>query len=433
MCSMSIDIKAKLQSPFLDGKYKLNFDGDDKLNIKVNDESWQFNLVYEYNELEEEVQKIKYQGEFFTAGEKFLNFILIDGNDLVKDKQIKIEGELFSGIIQKQYQSFGLLVNNFTQVLDIDKIENRRIHTGSDITIDEIIDRKYAVCELKCESGYYDFSDIRNVERIINSVITFLAYNKEITLDNPRNRIDITSGFNIAISDDDILLKPIRDNETMLYYLSAEKIVYPHLKYLEYYHVIEYYFLHKRMEDMEKIIKDLITIQLSNTKNSNDSYYNKLSDLMEHYLTDKKDNELEQLKYVIGNDIGYNVICSYLNDNFESLKFLGDKIFDIDNTVVSLNSVSEIQKVKKIIDGKKKEITVTKLKKCDLLNVEDRDIFCDNLATRIYKIRNKIVHTKKYEKNNIFNVFTPVQSNFTALINDIKLIRMLSFALMTKR
>ena len=51
----------------------------------------------------------------------------------------------------------------------------------------------------------------------------------------------------------------------------------------------------------------------------------------------------------------------------------------------------------------------------------------DELGKRIYKIRNAIVNTKKYESESIF---IPTADNFKLLDKDIKLIRLLSYELL---
>lgn len=398
--SKPITIQNQLSQLYKPDQYNTEI-REDKITIQKKDESFIAEINISESDIQTELSLINFYADYYISGEGFLTFILLDDKNSIGTSEIKIDGA-YKGSIKRNTTSFGVLIGNLAKIINTDLLEN---HTETDF--EELIREEVVVCELRWEESSV-IDDEKMIDKIINSVLTNLSYSVNISFTNPRNLIKIQDQQSANALE--FTLKIVKDEEPMHYFLTAEKIEYPHLKYLEYYHVLEYYFLHKKIEDFENIIKEIISIDLLN-KGKPTNYYEKVTELMDFYFG-KDDNELSQLKYVINSDLGYQLIREIINGSSLTPGFLSKKVLDIDETVIDLNKVNRDNQLIQTADK----------------NIYDA--FCDGLSRRIYKIRNFIVHTKKFEKQ---NVFIPTNGNFEFLKNDIELIRMLAYSLMTKK
>ena len=219
---------------------------------------------------------------------------------------------------------------------------------------------------------------------------------------------------NTSVSDT-VNIYPIKNIDLIEYFLAAENTQYLHLKYLEYYHILEYYFLHETKEKIKKLLTNLFTsVVLRGEILTDEKYYEIGKSFFDYYVHKDDFKEIEQLKGVI-NEIGYQRIAELCNENNITTAFLSKKKFGQDTTKIDIGEVRK---------KKKDERFKTNVKQ------EDAKKFCDALAERIYKIRNHIVHTKKGEYEEIF---TPNSKNLKELKEDVSLIRTLSFSLMVSK
>jgi hypothetical protein len=387
----------------------VNINGD-KVKITKNDGTYTTNIIINASDISEELLSIKCYGDFYLCGEGFLNFIAFDRKSLIDDNIIKLDGA-FKGSIRKNCSFNSLLLSNLENVFDMSKVELNNDNNIEDLIKDEII-----ICELNWEDNRIAVNE-NDVDKLINSVFAHASFCESILLTNPRNLLRNDIKEKTSRTETNIKVKLIKDDEPMHYFLSAEKIEYPHLQYLEYYHVLEYYFLHKRMEDMEKVIKEVVSIELSGSKPTNEShYYDKMTEFMSFYFGRDENNELYQLEHIINNDLGYSLIKDLINNQEFDIAFLKKEVFGLDETAIEIKSVCKAE-------GGKNKIVAVK-------DQTIRKVFCDGIARRIYRIRNIIVHTKKFEKKSLF---VPNNANFDILRKDIDLIRMLAFSLMTKK
>lgn len=362
-----ISYREKITEAFDTSVYRLKF-STDRVEIEEIENSQKSYILINETDAQSELDTIKTYGDYFIAGDGYLVFVLLDSNSQINDKEIEIEGA-FKGTIKKYLSSLGLLISNFKNIVNMDILDGEEHYFG------DIVKKDMVICELNFDSNQ-QITSIQERDILINSVLAHLSYSYNIFIEFPTissllHKEKIKAGTKLTV-------KKLTDNEPILYFLLAEKIEYPHLKYLEYYHVIEYYFLHKRIEDIKKIIKNVIAAELAQSNNiDNSDYYSKITELMRFY-NGKDEKELDQLIYVITYDLGFEVIKDICSTCFNiGPRFLKDSIFNIDATAVDTINQT-YNKAKDIWDlNKLKDVT--------------KGLFCEQLARRIYNIRNLIV------------------------------------------
>ncbi|MGL4912934.1 MAG: hypothetical protein ACRC3Y_10960 [Romboutsia sp.] len=400
-----------IDEKFSNEKFEITKKIDDILEIRNKENDEKCNIQIDIDVIEEELLSSSFITEYCMGGEGFITFIIFNKNkDTELDIEIPISNDKYSVEIypaNKLEEDRAILINNVCDLIDYFKVD-----ISKDNLIHEIIRDDIIICDLIIK----DMSTIddNNVDKIINSLLCFLAITSNITLENPRNLII----NNFSADKSNASFSIIEDAEPMEYFLTAEKIQYNHLKYLEYYHILEYYFSYHKIKVMDDMIKTLSTEPVEEKSNA---YYHKLLNLYEHFSEAKKSkkftSEQESIRYIVREHLGYHKVCDIINSNFKNSVFLKSKMFERDDLVVTIDS--------KIIEANKK---------LKLYNEEcnkEQDDFCNSLANRIYEIRNFIVHTKKHERE--VGVFIPSQEKLEKLSEDLKLIRLLSFELMLTR
>jgi hypothetical protein len=384
---------------------------DESVDIQYCDEDGKFkdlSIQFDEGEIKPEYAEVKNIKQYHFSTNKTLNFILFDSLASMKDKNKIIENAICKIRLTKDIGDDVLIFNVFKHVADFDKINT----AYEKILCSDIIKENVVAVYLEWKSEKEQIYDDIEVNKIINSLLIYLSIKEGIILENPYNMFK-NSDIETAL---DVDFQLATDNEPVQYFLQAEKLDMPNFKYLEYYHILEYYFLHHKIQEIDGMIKELVAINMiQNDKGEDRSYYYKLGELYNYYSEDKDSNELNQLEYLIRNNLGFNIIRSILEKHFNDYKFLIESILNIQETVIQTEGVLEKKQKKKFLDK---------------IGENEKNIFCNGIARRIYKIRNKIVHTKKYEKE---DVFLPTQLNFDSLQNDLKLIRLLSYTLTTKK
>lgn len=389
-------------------KYKIISNNKDLIELEYRGNK--FSIEFESEDLESELVSISSIGDFYIKGKGFLSFILIDSkNCLTNDEIIKVEDcSIKEFKISKEKSDSIIWFSNFEYIVDTEKINLQEKNIISDIIKSNIV-----LCEVILEDD-----DAIQIENLINSILMYLSFSKGMLFDNPSNVLKKIEVVDLKCNDKFLVIK---DNEPMLYFLIAEKSDFLHYKFLEYYHVLEYYFLEHKVNMLDKMIRELVSERIIG-KDLGDDYYHKLNNIYSHFHSkEKKKNadELEELQYVIKEDLGYKIIRFIMESSFEDISFLRKEIFNESETFVDLNSI--------LID---KSNCKKGIKEEFELDEEVKNNFCNSLAKRIYKIRNNIVHTKKYENS---KVFTPTGTNIESLVNDLKLVRLISYYLMKNR
>jgi len=355
------------------------------------------NIVIDEQEYIDEITNIvKYEKNCIFLNNKTLIFCLYDRNNLISDT-IKLEGSL-SGEIKADIDSKSLILTNLSKFCNNDNLEAFE-------SLESILKDKLVQCEIR------NIEEIDDVlfNKIKNAIISIISFNTNILLEDPY--ISPLQNNNIITVNDLNTFFP-EDLEPIIYFNSAEKVTYPHIKYLEYYHVLEYYFLSGNINMLTELIDRSIKRRIL-IKDSRDNEFNKIiREMNQIYNNDVFSKELPQLKFVINSLLTFDLLVEIIKKDFDSnVSFLTKSLFDIIETTVDVNHITQ-----------KKN---SKLK--DSFSDEDKKHFCDSLSIRIYKIRNYIVHTKKGEQN---SVFMPTSSNFNLLKDDIKLLRSISYTLL---
>lgn len=399
--------------------YNVNFKAQeetDELGKFVDENGKEIILKCDYESYKLEMNNIKYYDDYLLVGEDFIVCILYDSNNTLRNiNQITFTNNI-KGNIKTSKDSIPILTTNIDKIfriitLDFDYID--------EINIDELVEDNIVILEIEnIEKLIIDEKpNLDLINELIYSILVSLAKEKGIILSYRKNDyLDLSKNSSQPIQNDfDMSINKINNVECMQYFMSAEEIQAPHFKYLEYYHIIEYYFLKTSINKTKELIKNAVTIQLVNGPIDDNDYYKLFEQMFNHYLKKGDENKEEvQLRHVICDDLGVEVIfpilSSLLSSEFD-FKFLGEPLFN-DNTV-------RIQNLNSFYDKKNNKFK-------DGLSPELKNDFCEELCNRIYKIRNYCVHTKKSEN---YNILTPIKSNLKSLEKDIILIRRIALGI----
>lgn len=182
-------------------------------------------------------------------------------------------------------------------------------------------------------------------------------------------------------------------NLTKQYYLGISSEI-PFVKFISYYHIMEYFFNKVYSEDLIRNIQTMISHPGFSIKNEYDILKlvrfitKKIKNRDEAYVI----NELEALQLVL--------------KKYVDIKSLPERLNEYDNTLIEYYSINMVP------FSRGNKIDFNKL---------DNPIIYKNISERIYKTRNSIIHSKSKE--------TPDYSPFTddaALLKEIPLMRFIA-------
>lgn len=255
--------------------------------------------------------------------------------------------------------------------------------------IHELIDRNrnFVFCEM-------DLTNFQQNEKtkndIINTVIANVSFLFNVHFKNPNSTIE----YKITLPNisDQVQKMPsvVFDKKPTNYFLMAEHLQYAHYRYLEYYHVLEYYFNDMIRDEVIKSIKSLIYSVTTNSRT--ESLYNDFEKIAKNVIKPDDLNESGQIHRIVE----YSFNTGILTEN-----------------------------IKCKIENKKKKY-----------GFEAIDFSSDSLtkqiASRLYLIRNQIVHTKN---NDSRGDAIAIDKEFIEFINDghMELIRALAYNLLLKK
>lgn len=389
---------------------------EDKKNLSIQKSDSEITIL-SLNLLDvlEETKLILHETNHLSVGKGFFNFLLKDTNSSYLGDKIKVSGT-FNGEIERKHLALGIIFMNPSYSIDLSKITEEKNYDIEDILFDNLFvgtidDAHFLDKENLSLNDYKKLTP--EIDQIIFSLLSQISFEHNVLFNNPRAQllkpIEDSRDSSLELQID---FKLNSDTEPLLYFLAAEEMEYPHLKYLEYYHVLEYYFNHARVQKINEILNHLLTSKLKSRSKDEITQFDKFSSLMEYHFDPQKNKESDQLTEIIEKDIKYRLIVDSMNDDNIDPRFLNKPIFNIQET--------KIGNFNDVYDNQNK-----KLKNSSSPTTEVQ--FCQELSRRIYKIRNHIVHTKKYEHS---SVFIPNQTNFEALSSDLKLIRIIAFLML---
>ena len=371
-----------------------------------------------------ELAAIRRHDKFIVEAHNYIHLIIEDSegyfDKFLDQTEIELTGRLKGRISKLPFNS--MIATNLGGLFKLEFINNTNIWDklkviGNAVGIETLIDNKFLFVEIEFESGdkYTAQSICSNptfLSQVLNSILVKLSYDYGIRFINPFESFEKAKRNTKECKK--LTWLEFGENEPIQYFLSAESHEFPHFRFLDYYHVIEYYFLVSSINTFSQKLNDLINIKIAGKSQLSDSQtWNRYKDIYKAYSKTDEIYEKDQIKTVIRELIGFDTIRAIIEDNNINLSNIQSTIFDDNETTVSVHKIFE-PKTSKF----KETITDT-----------EKETFCNEVAYRIYKIRNKIVHTKKGEK---IDVFIPTEANFKQMANDIELIRLLAFNLIVK-
>jgi hypothetical protein len=369
-------------------------------------------ILFSFNQQDynDEIDEIKSYDNFLVVGADFINVILLDPYGSLKDFDpehvLKIDGPYKGNLIKKI--NYGLQFTNLKGLIEEQTWEHLMLIANSPVDLADLYKSNLFVLEIQnappelLENEYL-------INKVINSILVHLAYKENVYLEIYKDFF--VTNFSSVAQIENLEYIESQNSEPLLYFLSAEKITHPHLKYLEYYHVIEYFFLHSSINKISNIIDDLFTLKLSRSSQpSKEIYAEKLIDLYNLYGKNQKTTEDEQIRIVINEFLGFNKIKLLLIQNGFKINDIKNSIFENPETKLDLSGIVDQNGF------------------LESVSADNQTKFCNEIAKRIYRIRNFIVHTKKGEKKLLF---TPTNKNFDLLKYDLIFIRIISFSLIT--
>lgn len=365
------------------------------ISIKEHRDEQGNNIAFNEDEINEELQNIK---------SVINNAVLLQDNTLqfllssdIQHNDLNLSGFYKGKISLLNQNSYGVIFANVNNIIDISKIKN-----AADLELKDILIDNLYLCEITIP---LDINiDEEKLHLIQTSIITDVAYCKLIQF--KIIGIENAKQFNVE-KKNEINTICYYDKTPLHFFLLAEKIQYTHFKYLEYYHIIEYYFMVYSKKRISNIVSNFLTsIFTKNHALDDDFLYDSFKEFMNPHRSQansfSEDNQIQELFGAFN----YSTLTEALNNNINDLSFLVKNLEIVKDTKIKQSSCF----------AKNCKTLVT-----DLAEDDHKKEFLIGLANRIYKIRNYIVHTKKGEVSSL--VFHPSHQNLDSLIEDTLLIR----------
>lgn len=417
----SFDLKIELKSIY--NKY-YNFNTantdiekvEDGIIIKNNNRDI-FKILFDTSEYENEITTIKYYDDYYIVGEDFIVCALYDTYSLLKDiNTIRLKRGI-TGTIKKLGEETGLITTILSNIVKTNISEEFQCEDElQEIRLSDIVEDKVVILEIVNIDKLIENGKVNDtlIHELIYSVLINLLNSKGISLEY-RKHLYMDSFDNNIIMDikdnEELIMSKLNNIECMHYFISAENLKVPHFKYVEYYHILEYHFLKTSINKTKELIKKAVTIEFLNGEMEDSEYYELFERMFKHYLSNDDNKEEYQLKNVIINDLGFDTIIEVINRlNIDLKKLFSKALFDDQNTTINTKGILENgnRKIKKEI------------------NEQMKKEFLEDLCRRIYKTRNYCVHTKKSEN---YKILIPTKDNLDELVNDVKIIRAISLAI----
>lgn len=184
-------------------------------------------------------------------------------------------------------------------------------------------------------------------------------------------------------------------NDLILYYQRGTSSESTDNQFLSFYHVLEHFF--------EKIYQDEIINSIKNELTSPSFSYKRTKDINKLIKVIKKKLRYRNEEFLLNEQEALLLTLKKFIINIDELK---DELISFDHTLIEYY--------------KNNEISFSKGNKVDFNNV-NKDIILSNLAKRIYKTRNAIVHSKESEHSK----YLPF-NNDKELTKEIYLMRLLA-------
>lgn len=190
-------------------------------------------------------------------------------------------------------------------------------------------------------------------------------------------------------------------------------------KFLEFYHVIEYFFYSNQIKNMKELVREVIFKEKSMQFHSDDERFYTIKRLYDALESDRNNSkELDLFQGLLIETVTFESLYDHIKDM--DLNFLTKEAISLDKTKIEMSRIATNNKKKKVLEINEK----------DKIEKNEQDKFLISLAKRLYEMRNFIVHSTKY-KTKLNEVFSPRLENKIELM-DIELIKKISFILINK-
>lgn len=380
---------------------------------KVSDSTRECNYIYTKNDESYMIKAIYFAPDIPI--ESTIHFDFFEPFDVIncKVKVRNISGDTDELIYCSD--EYKILSDNFVSKLK----QTPHFAEQTEFKLEEIFRKDIAIIELKIPQEEIKESEIfSRVHDIINQCLVNLSFEKNINLYIPDKHstsvpVDVRHEESIKLN-----LSSSENLEAYRFFLDAEKNMDIRFKYLDYYHVIEYFFYGERLKTLESLIEKVIRMEKIKAYNLVDNY-ERLSKLRELF------NELEDLEKNSKEKLMFEQLVQSEYVSFDNLiksvgKLSRDDTNILKNTTLGLKTTAINENIYDS-NGECKQF----------LTPDNKSSFLRLLTNRLYEIRNYIVHSTKYKvKTDHQQVYTSdIKNGVTAV--DIKFIRTIAYLLLT--
>lgn len=200
---------------------------------------------------------------------------------------------------------------------------------------------------------------------------------------------------------DSYIYNKIYNKDLLNQYNIASMANDPMLQFIAYYHIMEYFFDIVYDSDTFDTIENAITVNDASVKNE-DAAKKILNILKSKYNINRDSKEREKLRLTLKEYVTPSELCKSIELNHKEL----------------------------IKDYKDREVTFSKGGRVNLKGDNDKDIYND-LADRIYKTRNAIVHSKANNEGELEDIYKPFEHE-DALKKEIPLMKAIAEQIIIK-
>lgn len=375
------------------GDYEIT---EDKIDIwiKISDENESNEFIHFIEErpmFEKEYGKIKHMKNYIQIDNKKFEMPVLTGELLSYSRFAGIRDKIFVDEENKLKYSLGTPSNNFIlKMIELTNSQNRPLFLPS--RLNYMLERRIEI-ENNFKNSVHTIYELLKIVYRSHFTIQIISEN-ELTVDMFQKLADayifnINYNFDLGVRQDnnmEILNGRIRDinlfRHERVENLSVPKKIYkrelteqynmanisedPFIQYICYYHILEHFYEDVYKKDLiQKVRQELTTPEFSV----------------------KKDKSVQK---IIDTVKGKNSRNNMIGNELESLELVLKEYIDIEDVKTELEDMNQ-----SLIDY----YTNNKVpfSDGDIININDQNSWIKNMANRIYKTRNSLVHYKSNE------------------------------------
>lgn len=334
------------------------------------------------------------------------------------DNPEKVIGKIITKVNEEHIGKCLCLMSKYDLLADeVKMIVQQRSEEDNDFYLKDIFSDNLFFIEI-------DYSELGNdyvtkeeyIESLVYAIRAKMAYNgvifhelvpypneSMVLTNHEADCLKIDSGYN-------------RNVDAFSFFISAKSEKNRRMKFLDFYHVIEYFFYSNNLRVMRELINEAISLErMGNIQNPEDRL-KVLQRLFNRLEADsKRTAEREMFQDLLVDTVGYDSL--YYELSGVNINFLNQNNQDRSKTGFDISGVQ---------DRKSPEKSLLEPEK---VAEETKEEFLKNLASRLYDIRNFIVHSAKYKADHDYVSAPRRNDNFD---DDINLIEKIAYILLNK-